>query len=197
MCFTHGAMITHPFCTYCNEAADEYMQKNQKSIYIFVLTISLSFSHISGKTTVKLFRSRMMPKTQHNLVTSAWGPANSRSGVDRNLPWPVFANPLAFAFLWILEPATFVATNVHQKSPKINLAEYLCKVKLRLVMRRNCTGKKILNVKHTRLGNILCIQPEQLEFQVSIYSWPTACKQATDQELFIEIIWWITPNKFQ
>lgn len=48
---------------------------------------------------------------------------------------------------------TFAARNVHQRSPKINLAGYLCKVKVKFVMGRNCTGKKILNVKHAHLGS--------------------------------------------
>lgn len=47
--------------------------------------------------------------------------------------------------------------------------------------------KKIPNVEQPHQGNIPCIQPKQLEFQLSICSRQTDCKQATDQELFREI----------
>jgi len=40
----------------------------------------------------------MIPKLQHNLVTSAWVHENAHSGVDRYSAWPVLANSLAFTF---------------------------------------------------------------------------------------------------
>lgn len=141
------------------------MHSNQKNIYISVLRICLAFSCVNCKTTVKLIRSRMTPKLQHNLVTSVWGPENIHSGADRNLAWPEFANPPAFVFCEYVNLLLLYQGMFTKNHPKLILQNIYSKSSWDLYWRETALEKRFWMLNIVFEGTFFASSQNSLNFQ--------------------------------